>query len=205
MGKIIIVQHCQSEHHINNLSGGSTDTPLTDLGREQANLVGKRLIREIKDEEYILYSSDLMRAKQTAEIIGQHLNLDIIEEKGLREISTGIAAGKTKTWFKENENPKRKETYDIDYLSFEGGETPRQLFIRVSNCMDKIYNPDQNIIIVSHGVAQSKIVGWWMKFTPEMFEEACFKGRPGSISILTKSLFGQNALILFNDTSHLVG
>ena len=36
MGKIILIQHCQSEHHINNMSGGWTDTPLTEFGRKQA-------------------------------------------------------------------------------------------------------------------------------------------------------------------------
>ena len=102
MGKIIIVQHCQSEHHINNLSGGWTDTPLTDFGREQANLIGTRLKKETNGEGYVLYSSDLMRAKQTAEIVGSHLDINIIEESGLREINTGIAAGKTKNWVRKN-------------------------------------------------------------------------------------------------------
>lgn len=206
MGEITIVQHCQSEHHINNLSGGWTDTPLTDFGREQANLIGNRLIKEINSEEYVLYSSDLMRAKQTAEIIGSHLNLNVIEERGLREINTGIAAGKTKDWVRENENPRLKEGYDIDYLAFEGAETPREFYKRVSKCMEKVYTfEEKNILIVTHGVALSNMLAWWLKLTPEMLKEACFLGRPGSISVLTKSFYGQNALKLFNDTSHLIG
>lgn len=36
MGNIILIQHCQSEHHINNISGGWTDTPLTKVGKNQA-------------------------------------------------------------------------------------------------------------------------------------------------------------------------
>lgn len=206
MREIIIVQHCQSEHHINNLSGGWTDTPLTDFGREQANLIGNRLKKEINSEEYVLYSSDLMRAKQTAEIIGSHLNLNIIEERGVREINTGIATGKTKDWVRENENPRLKEGYDIDYLAFEGAETPRELHKRVSKCMEKVYTFEKkNILIVTHGVALSNILAWWLKLTPEMLKEACFLGSVGSISVLSKSRYGQNALKLFNDTSHLVG
>ena len=96
MRKIIIIQHCQSEHHINDMSGGWTDTQLTDLGRKQANLIGLRLKKELNKDDYILYSSDLKRAKQTAEIVGEHLDLKVIEDMGLREINTGIAAGKTK-------------------------------------------------------------------------------------------------------------
>ncbi|HJF33229.1 MAG TPA: histidine phosphatase family protein, partial [Sporosarcina psychrophila] len=49
MGNIILIQHCQSAHHINNMSGGWTDTPLTDLGRKQAKLIGDKLKEEIED------------------------------------------------------------------------------------------------------------------------------------------------------------
>lgn len=50
MRKIIIIQHCQSEHHINNMSGGWTDTPLTDLGRKQAELIGLKLKKDLEGE-----------------------------------------------------------------------------------------------------------------------------------------------------------
>ena len=43
MGNIILIQHCQSEHHVNNMSGGWTDTPLTELGRKQAEMIGEKL------------------------------------------------------------------------------------------------------------------------------------------------------------------
>lgn len=60
MRKIILIQHCQSEHHINNLTGGWTNTPLTDLGQKQANLLGAKLKNEIRTEEYTLYSADII-------------------------------------------------------------------------------------------------------------------------------------------------
>ena len=102
MNKIILVQHCQSEHHINNMSGGWTDTPLTDLGKTQAEIVGKCLKEKVNIDDFVLYSSDLLRAKQTAEIVGTHLDLDVMQDKGLREINTGVAAGKTKDWARAN-------------------------------------------------------------------------------------------------------
>ena len=43
MKTLIVIQHCQSEHHINELTGGWTDTPLTARGRRQAYCVAERL------------------------------------------------------------------------------------------------------------------------------------------------------------------
>lgn len=123
MKKIVIIQHCQSEHHINNMSGGWTDTPLTELGRQQAEQVGLKLKQELTREEYALYSSDLLRGKQTADIVAEHLNLEVIEDIDLREINTGIAAGKTKDWCNENRNPRNGTGFDLDYREFDGGES----------------------------------------------------------------------------------
>ena len=204
MEKIIIVQHCQSEHHINDLTGGWTDTPLTDFGREQANLIGTRLKKETNGDGYVLYSSDLMRAKQTAEIIGGYLNLNVIEDSRLREINNGIAAGKTKDWVRENENESLKEGFDIDYLAFAEGETVREFYGRTREFMEEISTIDEkNILIVTHGGAISNILAWCLKLNPEILNEACFLASPGSVSILAKSRYGQNALKLFNDKSHL--
>lgn len=206
MGKVIIIQHCQSEHHINDLTGGWTDTPLTKLGQGQANRIGIRLNNEIDSSEYTLYSSDLMRTKETAKIIANHLNLNIIEEKGLREINNGIAIGMTKAWAKENGNLRTKDGFDIDYLAFPKGETVRMFYKRTHECMEKIYAAKkENIIIVTHGGTVSNILAWWLKLRPEILNEACFLASPGSISILTKSRYGQNALRAFNDTLHLEG
>lgn len=204
MEKIIIVQHCQSEHHINDLTGGWTDTPLTDFGRKQANLIGTRLKKETNGNGYVLYSSDLMRAKQTAEIIGGYFNLNVIEDSRLREINNGIAAGKTKDWVKENENPRLKKGFDIDYLAFAEGETVREFYKRIYVCMEEFSGIEgKNLIIVTHGGAISNILAWWLKLNPEILNETCFLASPGSISVLSKSRYGQNALRLFNDTSHL--
>lgn len=98
MKDIIIIQHCQSEHHVNNLTGGWTDTPLTPLGRIQAKEVAKR-INDIKDiNQYKIYTSDLLRAKQTAEIVNESIQILFIIDKRLREINNGDGAGKTKEW-----------------------------------------------------------------------------------------------------------
>jgi broad specificity phosphatase PhoE len=205
MGRIILVQHCQSEHHINDMSGGWTDTPLTDLGRKQAEQIGLKLKERINSNDCILYSSDLLRASQTAEIIGRHLELETTKNSGLREINTGVATGKTKEWAKANRKPRTGDVFNIDHQEFEEGETARQFYARVCGCIDGIYasDNDKDLVIVTHGGTVAYIVSWWMNFPPEVLPKTHFSSSVASISILSKNLFGQNALILFNDTSHL--
>ncbi|MNW55980.1 putative phosphoserine phosphatase 2 [compost metagenome] len=205
MRQIYVIQHCQSEHHVNNMTGGWTDTPLTELGKRQAEAVGIRLQKNLDPNEYSLYASDLMRASQTASIIGEQLNIQVKKNNSLREINTGIAAGKTKDWARVNRNPRNSEGFDLDYQEFQNGETWRQFYTRVSNCMENICEIDKsNLIIVTHGGTLAYIIAWWLKFTPEMLNTAYFSGSVGSISLLNNNSFKQNILQLFNDTSHLV-
>lgn len=143
MSTIILIQHCQSEHHINNMSGGWTDTPLTEVGRKQSEIIGRKLKQLIDNNDYTLYSSDLLRASQTAEIIGKQLGFDVIQDKGLREINTGVAAGKTKDWVRANRNPRTTSGFDLDYQEFQEGESWRKFYRRVCDCMDRIYESEK--------------------------------------------------------------
>ncbi len=204
MRSIILIQHCQSEHHVNNMSGGWTDTPLTDLGNKQAECIGQKLKDSIDTDEYVIFSSDLMRAKGTAEIVGKHLSLSVHEDTDLREINSGIAAGKTKEWAKENRNPRSRSGFELDYQEFKEGETWRQFYERVCNCMDRIYSTEhKNLIIVTHGGTLAYIIAWWLKLQPAALEKAYFSASVGSISSLHENKYQQNVLHKLNDTSHL--
>lgn len=67
MKNIITIQHTQSIHHTNGMIRSWTDCDLSELGIEQAKRIGERLSQEIKDKKYVMYSSDLLRTKHTAE------------------------------------------------------------------------------------------------------------------------------------------
>ena len=77
MKTIITIQHTQSVHHTNGMVGSWTDWELTEKGIEQAKRIGEKLQAELGDcaKDFVLYSSDLIRAKQTAEQVGKALNL----------------------------------------------------------------------------------------------------------------------------------
>ena len=89
MKNIITVQHTQSVHHTNGMVGSWTDWELTETGKQQADNIGKKLKTELSGKDFILYSSDLLRARQTAEIIGGHLGITPILRTELRERNLG--------------------------------------------------------------------------------------------------------------------
>ncbi len=81
---IYLVRHGQSLANITGVMGG--DEPLSDLGREQALNLGKKL----KNVDFsVVFSSDKLRARQTAELIIKGKNLEIQTHKGLKERSFG--------------------------------------------------------------------------------------------------------------------
>jgi probable phosphoglycerate mutase len=186
------------------MSGGWTDTPLTEFGRKQARSVAKRIKIIIKGEKFALFSSDLMRASQTAEVIAEQTDLTVKLDDRLREINTGVASGKTKDWANQHRNVRTTSDFSIDYREFEQGETWREFYSRVCDVMEKMWNEQKrNLLLVSHGCTIGYIIAWWMRFTPEMLEKAYFSASPGSFSILTENRYRQHALTVLNDTSHL--
>ena len=149
MKNIITVQHTQSIHHTNGMIGSWTDWDLSDLGIEQAENIGKNFEIELANKNYIMYSSDLLRAKRTAEIIAKYLKISPILTEVLRERNLGAAVGKSVKW--AHENTKVWERM-IDDRAFDGAESRRDAWNRVLLFYNEIINNDnENIIIVSHG------------------------------------------------------
>ena len=75
MKTIVTIQHTQSVHHTNGMVGSWTDWELSELGIKQANRIGETLKAELSEKRFVMYSSDLLRARQTAEIVGNYLGL----------------------------------------------------------------------------------------------------------------------------------
>jgi len=75
--------------------GPLTDWDLSELGIEQAKRIGERLSPEIRDKGYIMYSSDLLRAKHTAEIAAGYLDIEPIFTDRSRERNLGETVGKS--------------------------------------------------------------------------------------------------------------
>lgn len=96
MKHIITVQHTQSIHHINGMVGSWTDWDLTELGKNQADCIGKRLKEELEGKKAIMFSSDLKRAKQTAEEIYEQISKNPkVELSGMYDGGTWLRVSAT--------------------------------------------------------------------------------------------------------------
>ena len=102
MKTIITIQHTQAVHHTNGMVGSWTDWKLTEEGINQAKNIGEKLKRELTGKEFVIYSSDLLRAKQTAENVGSCLGVTPVLRSELRERNLGKCCGKSVQWLREN-------------------------------------------------------------------------------------------------------
>ena len=87
MTRLVIIRHGESVYNIERRYTGQTDVALTEKGVLQAEITGKYILENYKIDE--IYSSDLIRAVNTAKPIADPLGLEIKTDARLREIYAG--------------------------------------------------------------------------------------------------------------------
>src|SRR5262245_3073293 len=149
--KLIAVRHGETEWNVNLREMGHLDSPLTPLGIRQAQALGHRLKRLGFDS---LYSSDLGRAVQTAEIIGRICDKPVNLNSGLRERHMGILQGLTREEISEK-YPEQMAAYErtgfLDLIP--EGETAQERTDRSVRVLTEIASrhPEQTVLVVTHG------------------------------------------------------
>lgn len=202
MKRIITIQHTQSVHHTNGMIGSWTDWDLTNLGKEQANNIGIKLKEELsKDNVYVMYSSDLKRAKQTAEIVGKHLSLEPIINEALRERNLGSAVGKSVQWLRENQTAWEKT---IDDRCVPDAESRRETWKRLEPFYNDIMSSeDKKILIVSHGDTLSIFNAMWLGLKPDDLNKCDLFGFAGGVSHFIEDDNGKHIIKRLSDMSYI--
>jgi len=194
---IITIQHTQAVHHTNGMVGSWTDWELSELGKAQAENIGRKLSVELKGKDWKIYSSDLIRAKQTAAPLARSMGIEIEYRPALREINYGKAVGQTKEWMKENALPVK--TYDDP--EFPGAETWGAFWKRVSDyCGEIVANEANNIILVSHGGTLAVWSHVWCDSGIQKIEKY---GPAGAVSFMRIDEDGKHVVDLLNDISYM--
>ncbi|MEA3355197.1 MAG: histidine phosphatase family protein [Patescibacteria group bacterium] len=153
---IYLVRHGQTDWNLKKKMQGHKDIPLNKNGIKQAQQAAKRLAKIKFDEAF---SSDLSRAKQTAEIIALEHKLTIQTSKALRERSFGDFQGKTGVQYRQalkTTLDKYESLTDKEKLKFKMPykiENWEKVMVRFISFLRKIAisYPQKTVLVASHG------------------------------------------------------
>lgn len=148
---LFAVRHGETEWNLTGRQQGHLDSRLSQRGVEQAEELARGLAERGIET---IYSSDLGRAFQTAEIIGARLGLPVHPDRRLRERHLGSLQALTKDEFQQRYPGEWASfsTGDPDYV-FPGGESARQRYDRSVSCLLELTrrHPGHTILVVTHG------------------------------------------------------
>lgn len=192
---LVLVRHGETDWNVERRFQGSSDIPLNDNGRSQAQKLAQHLANEKFDA---VYSSDLSRAAETAQTITQQT---IVPDVRLREIGFGVFEGFT---FAEIEQ-KYPEQWDL-WRKREApppqGEDISFVADRVRRFFDEVMvkHADQRVLVVSHGGIIGLLTCQLLDHPPKKVWQFRFD----NTSVTEFGFFPQGTVLLrLNDVCHL--
>lgn len=180
MTKLILIRHGETDYNLYNKYCGSSDPPLNEKGIFQARRLKERLKDTAVDK---VYSSDLKRAFQTAEIVFENCSIEKLP--GLREINFGVFEGLNyeeiierypaiyNSWI---ENPAQTRIPDA--------ETLRVLACRVRQIISLIISRDndKNVAVITHSGPIRVLLCDIMRYDLNMFWQ--IKQNNGALNVV---------------------
>lgn len=200
MTKLFLIRHGETQWNVESRAQGSQNIQLSEKGIFQAKLLANRM-KDYKID--CIYASNLDRAYETAKLLGNALNVDVITMSELKEMSFGKWEGLT--------NAQIQESYGDHYIVWRSkpheanipdGENLLDVQKRALEAVHKIisHNKNKNIVIVSHGVTIKSIILGIMDMDLSNF----YKIRQDNtcINIIEYTDYGP-VMVKLNDTAHL--
>ena len=160
---LYLMRHGQTLFNLQHKIQGWCDSPLTELGQEQARLAGKYFIENKIPIDHA-YASTSERACDTLELVTGG-RIPYTRLKGLKEWNFGVFEGKD-----ECLNPPLPYG---DFFKQFGGETQEELQLRmVRTLMDVMKKEDHHVVLaVSHGGACANFVRYWEQYNKVQYQK----------------------------------
>ena len=199
---IYFARHGQTFWNIEERMQGSINTKLTDEGKRQAFLLGRRLAKENISK---IYSSPLDRAYYTAQIVGDLLNLDITRYDKLKEFSFGEWEGMTYDDIKAKYPIQWKNWTNKSFkFNIPNGECLIEGMNRIVQSINEIIQDNSsNIAIITHGTVIELYIHYLMNTDINKITMEKKVSKNGSISKI--EVEGQNKKIIYlDDDKHLI-
>ena len=160
--RLILVRHGQTEWNAGGRYQGQSNVALSDTGRNQAKFLAERFPVKQLDA---LYASDLDRAKETAECVGERLGVPVYTEEAFRELSFGDWEGLTYQQISSRWPEEANKLFTApDELVIPHGETFQELQKRALDKIHLLYEKhiDQTVAVFAHGAINKTILAGLM-------------------------------------------
>lgn len=185
---IYLARHGETDWNLKGLIQGHTDIPLNETGKQQAY----ELAAVIKDKGISInriYSSDMKRARKTAEIVAKELSVEAYALKGIQEVNLGRWEGHTWKQVRELFPDEYREWYENRrYEVPPEGESYEQVLQRVVPVLSGIaLKENENVLVVVHSAVIMSLLSY---IYDKPFEEMSrnFRTKNGEIVKLEKSM-----------------
>lgn len=156
------MRHGESEGNAARIFTGHLDSPLTEAGRQQAEAAAEALASVTVDR---VVSSDLSRARDTAQAIAARHGLAVEAYPELREIDLGEMAGRS--FVDAQAHPYWNED---GFVEWPGGESLDAVFDRAFSVIRRIVtsSPGKTIVVVGHGGVTRILVSHFLGLLPKL-------------------------------------
>jgi len=202
--RIFLIRHGATTLTAEDRFAGSTDVPLSDVGRDQAAKLAARLAHL---PVAAVYASPLGRTMETARILAQPHNLEVNARDGLREIAHGHWEQLTRHEVGE-QFPAEAAAWDEDPYTFApiGGESGLAVTARALPALLDIVRQHEGcpVVVVSHKATIRLLLSSLLGFDPRRYRDNLDQD-PAALNIVDFKDPVRARLMLFNDTSHYTG
>jgi broad specificity phosphatase PhoE len=145
---LLLVRHGETDWNREGRWQGHSETPLNELGRRQAHDVAAEL-----EGVDVVYSSDLARARQTAEILASQLGLEVRLDARLRERGFGAWEGLTTAEIESSFEEAHRRWQSGHGHGAEDAEPFDAFGARVRSFLEDVLrrHPEETVLVVAHG------------------------------------------------------
>ena len=200
--KVLLVRHGETDWNLAGRFQGRSDVPLNQKGVEQANALASALRRECL---CAIYSSPLVRAKETARLIKAfHPSAPLYEDEGLVEMDLGEFEGiEGPRWAEKHAEFRQAWRDNPASVTMPGGESLKEVQARAVAAMERIthsHPPGSTLLICSHNFVILTILCHALEIPLNRFRE--LKQGTAALNVLYLQ-GGRFQAEVVNDRSHL--
>lgn len=199
-----LARHGETADNARRVFQGQAGSGLNRLGKAQAQRLAQRMARKPPN---VIFASDLERAAETAQAVGDACKLPVSLDRALREVDVGLWTGKG--------YDEIHRLYPEEWAAWEagldvrrgGGETYAELATRIDGAIANIVatQPDgATILIVSHGGSIKSWISKILNVGPEGLRALAGVANTG-LTVVERDTRGRHRLHTWNDVSHLEG